>query len=180
MSKLKHLGLMALLACASSEATRAGIVDIQYTLSGGNVYGYTVHNNSLGSPLTDFVVYFPDITGPGEYTNLGGTVLDSPIGWTGTPFEPTAITLNGLVDWSTGGAGIPNGGVLDGFEISFNYSGSGSPGSQFFEVYDAGFNLLASGFTTPLIPEPASSLACAILLGFSVVGLRLRRTRESK
>lgn len=65
------------------------------------------------------------------------------------------------------------------FSVSFIYLGSGSPGSQAFEIYDAGSNLLETGVTTPLggaIPEPST---LALLAGGLLVGaLKLRRTRR--
>jgi len=58
-------------------------VGIQFNLSSPNVYDYTVSNVSLSPPLKDFVIWFPDESGPGDYQNL--TVLSSPTGWTGNP-----------------------------------------------------------------------------------------------
>jgi hypothetical protein len=155
----------------------ADLVTIEPVLAGGNTFQYTVHNLALGEPLTDFIVYFPEISGPGEFTNLGVTLLGSPSGWTGTAFEPSAPSLNGFVEWTATGGGLLEGSLLSGFEVSFVYSGLGTPGSQFFEVYDADFNLLTSGQTAVAsaaeVPEADAALAATALLG--IVGATWHR-----
>lgn len=163
-----YLGAAIILAHAIN--LRAGVV-IQYALSGGNVYQYNVINSSLPPvPVTDFLIYFPDVSGPGEYTGLGNLLLNQPAGWTPSAVEPSAINLNGYVEWFTGGSGIAPGNALGGFEASFNYAGGGIPASQYFEVYDSAYNLVDSGWTTP-VPEPMSAVACAVTL-LAAAGLR--------
>lgn len=56
---------------------------------------------------------------------------------------------------------------VSGFSVSFNYSGSGLPGIQFFEVYDPDDfgEPIVTGWTIP-IPEPATVLFAA--LGFAI------------
>ena len=144
-------------------APRASATEIDYTLSyalGHGTFGYTVHNDTLGVNLEDFVIYFPDISGPGEYTMLNW--LTAPAGWTVSAFEPSAILLNGYVDANSFGGGVLPGGTLSGFEVEFDYSGAGAPGAQFFEIYDSAFNLLDTGWTVPasvspvVIPESSS------------------------
>ena len=39
----------------------------------------------------------------------------------------------------------------------FDWLGTGSPGAQAFEFYDASFNTVEQGVTTP-IPEPSTAL----------------------
>lgn len=161
----------------NTAALKAAIVDIRYDLSGGNVYQYTVYNNSLPA-LTDFIVYFAEPTGPGEYRNLGATVRNQPADWTGLPVEPSAISLNGYVEWYTADAGIGSGSSLGGFEVSFDTFGLSAPGSQWFEVYDGSFAKVADGWTTP-VPEP-SAFALVTLLGAGlwVAGFRVRQTLQ--
>ena len=55
MSRIPHTSLLALsLTALTGPVSAGGVADIGYRVSGGNVYQYTVHNNSLGGPWTDF------------------------------------------------------------------------------------------------------------------------------
>ena len=156
---------------------QAQSVALQFNLSSPTSYEYTVSNVSLGSSLKDFVIWFPDESGPGDYQNL--SILGSPSGWTGAPAEPTAISLNGYVEWYTSGTGIAVGQSLGGFSVSFSNLGSGSPGSQYFKVYDDSFNELASGWTTP-VPEPSeTAMATLLAAGLWVVGRRVCRAKKN-
>jgi len=160
----------------TSMAAKAQVLNIQFNLVAPNTFEYTVSNVSLGLPLKDFVVWFPEESGPGEYQNL--TVLGSPSNWTGSAAEPTAISLNGYVEWNTGGEGIANGSSLGGFSVSFNNVGTSIPGSQYFKVYDDSFNEVASGWTTP-VPEPAeTAMASLLAAGIWVAGTRVYQARK--
>jgi hypothetical protein len=173
-AKLFAVGVVLL----SNAATQAAIVDIAFNVTAGSVFQYTIYNNSLPTPLTDFVVFFSEPTGPGEYKNLGASVFNQPAGWTGMAFEPSAIMLNGYVNWFTGGSGIAVGDSLGGFEVSFDNIGLSTPGSQFFEVYDTSFNKVADGWT---VPEPAeSALASLLAAGLWVAGTRAYRARQDR
>jgi hypothetical protein len=61
------------------------------------------------------------------------------------------------------------------FSVSFVYLGSGTPGAQTFEIFDAGSSLLETGFTTltPQIPEPSS--VPLSLIGLIGCAIHLRR-----
>ena len=161
----------------SAAGLQAGLVDVKYSLVGGNTYQYTVCNNGLPDPVTDVVIYFREVSGPVEYQNL--SVLTSPAGWTGDAIQPSAIALNGYVDWYTAG-GIGMGDCLGGFAAGFDFSGTGIPGNQFFQVYDAAWNVVADGYTAPIIPEPASALACALATLLGVAGVRVQRARRGQ
>ena len=179
MNRFRYLGALALVSCATTEAVRAGsLVAINYDLSSANTYEYTVKNVGLSQPLTDFVIYFPSESGPGEYTDIGAVRLDSPTGWTPAAYEPSALSLNGFVEWTASGAGLAVGDSLTGFAVSFTYSGTGTPGSQDFVVYDANFDMVARG-TTTAVPEP-SSLAGAAMLGLVAVGTGLQRRLRAR
>jgi len=168
---------LAALAIVATLVSPAAATTITYSLS-GNQYSYTVTNDTLGVPIVDFLIYFPDFlytVPPGPlYTNI--TSVAVPVLFSGWGIEPSAPNLNGYVDYFALGPGLAPGGPWDGFKASFTYSGPGTPGAQYFEVYDAQFNLVDSGQTVPagggpVIPEPMSIL----LVGTGLAGIVARR-----
>ena len=65
-------------------------------------------------------------------------------------------------------AGISTGHSVDGFAVSFDWSGAGEPGPQFYQIIDpVTFDPIDSGMT---VPEPATLL----LLGLGGVCVRRR------
>lgn len=155
----------------------AQTIAIQFSLSSPSSYEYTVSNVSLGFSLKDFVIWFPDESGPGSYQNL--TILGSPSGWTGLPAEPSAISLNGYVEWYTTGAGIAVGQSVGGFSVAFDNLGPGTPGSQYFKAYDDSFNEVASGWTTPVPEPPETAMATLLAAGLWVGGRRVWKARRN-
>lgn len=160
------------LAC-SAQATI-----VKYSLtdngSGNYTYNYTVENNTA-SPLTDFGIYFPDVSSIDAANYVLGTAL-SPGGWTSIVTQPSAINLGGIAEWY--GNSIAPGGTASGFGIQFTHTGSVPLGSQYFEVYDAGLNVMEFGQTQPLtpgaVPEPSTVLA-GMLPALIMAGAGLRR-----
>ena len=67
--------------------------------------------------------------------------------------------------------------LADPFTVSFVWLGSGTPASQFFDVYEPGFITIESGGTAP-IPEPATALL--LLSGIGIFGLDRLRRRAKK
>ena len=67
------------------------------------------------------------------------------------------------------GLGIAEGETLDGFAVSFDWLGTGTPGTQFYEIIDlVTSDVIDSGFT---VPEPAT----LCLFGLGAVLLRKKK-----
>lgn len=70
--------------------------------------------------------------------------------WQPDPFLPDDGAYDAM-------ALVNNASLADPFTVRFVWLGSGTPGDQYFEVYDLSFNTVASGQTAP-VPEPATFL----------------------
>jgi hypothetical protein len=139
-------------------------------------YEYTVAGRTfLQSEFFD--IYFDPL--------LYGTLAPGPVlnaGWdTRVLQQPNPVNLppfdRGIFDSF---ALVNNPSLAAAFSVSFVYLGTGSPGSQPFEIFDASANLLESGLTSPAagaIPEPSSIVLS--LLGLAVFGTKLCRTRKA-
>ena len=153
----KFLTGMLLLAAVNTHATT-----IEYSLDslGGNSwqYNYSVSNDTLGSTLNEFTIYFDS----GLHQNL--SVVASPADWDNLLVQPGSfIGLNdGFFD-SYSFAGLSPGESAGIFSVSFDWFGVGSlPAEQFFEIVDPNdFSVLDDGMTTlaaPVVPLPGAAL----------------------
>ena len=136
--------------------------------------------------INEFTIFF----NPSLYKNL--TVATSPTAWDSLVIQPdTGIPANGFFDSLNNGAGIQGGTTLDGFAVSFLYTGTGMPGSQDFEIVNPmTFATLSSGRTTafeiapPLSPPPQPPTtnvpepATIGLIGLAAILLASQRKRD--
>ena len=136
------------------------------------VYYYSVKNDggSFASTIQGFQILFPDasnlsIVSPSavksqwDEVTLGATLSD--------PAAYDALAKSG---------GIPVGSRQSGFAVQFNRTGSGSPGSQTFLIYDPNtYDTVYTGTTVP-VPEPEEWLM--MMIGFGMVGWRVRASRK--
>jgi hypothetical protein len=130
-------------------------------------YVYTVENIGLTQGIDEFTVWF----GIGSYDNLIIKTLDPPasnwdeIVWQPDPF----LGDDGGYDALATGLNIGVGESVTGFAVSFDWSGEGTPGSQYYEIINpATFETIESGYT---VPEPGTIL----LLGLGAVLLKRKR-----
>ena len=131
-------------------------------------YAYTVSDYSFDMDY-DFTIWF-------DYT-LYSALEDPPpfvnADWDPIVWQPdTSIPDDGAYDALSL---VDAASLADPFTVSFVWLGSGTPGSQPFDVYDPSFNTIESGQTSP-VPEPASVL----LVGSALAGLAVLRKRKNR
>lgn len=158
-----------------SGAANALVIEHSISHQGGNQFEYTydITNDQMASGIEEFAIYFS----VGDYGSL--SVTQAPSDWDVLTIQPdNALPDDGFVDLLALSAPLGLNETLAGLKVSFNWFGAGSPGSQFFEVFDPlTFDVLGSGSTIQKavthVPEPAglSILGLAMLL----LGRRLRK-----
>lgn len=133
-------------------------------------YTYEVENLSFPEPISEFTIWFDY----GKYDNLAITTQDPPANnWNEIVWQPEPFLADdGGYDAHVIGLNIGIGESAAGFSVSFDWLGTGSPGSQFYEIINpTTFETIDSGWT---VPEPAT------LLLLIVGGLGVMRRRKSQ
>ena len=123
------------------------------------------------NPFDGFNVLFA----PSDFINLSAD--SAPAGWstyTLDPFPPGDGIFSATFDGS--------GSLPADFLVSFDWLGTGAPGSQSFEVFDANFELIGGGRTTLQgtgpnpVPEPGTLL---LFVGGLAAIVSLRRKKHA-
>jgi hypothetical protein len=131
-------------------------------------YTYEVSNISFPEPIEEFTIWF----GIGSYDNLVIETLNPPANnWNEFVWDPEPVLGDdGGYDARAKGLNIGLRESVTGFSVSFDWLGTGSPGSQFYEIIDPadGYATIDSGWT---VPEPATLL----LLICGGLGVMMRR-----
>jgi hypothetical protein len=172
-------GLCAGLLWLPGMASAIAIVFDLQALGGDHYrYTYTVTNDGslgVGVPLEVFDILFPPdrydesslmiVTPPALQTAWSELILASA---PGVPAAYDVVALTG---------GVPEGVSVTGFAVVFRWLGSGGPGAQAFEVFDAQFNPLAGGITIPAQPTAIPEPGALTLVGIGLVSLLWWRRR---
>lgn len=149
-------------------------VSVDYTAinlgSGTWQYDYTVQGSFLAN--WGVAIYFPTPNyGGGSITDLGTGSSD----WLTFAFQadptipaPGEYDIVALVDSPS---------LSSVFDVTFQWNGSGTPGSQAFNLFDFtnGAELLASGNTTIIATPEPSSLALMLFAGLAYLAVFMIR-----
>jgi len=118
-------------------------------------YTYDVYNLSLTETIEEFTIWF----GIGSYDNLAIETLEPPASnWDELVWQPEPVLGDdgGYDAWANLATPIGVGQSVSGFAVSFDWLGTGEPGSQFYEIIDpVMFDTIDSGWT---VPEPGTVL----------------------
>lgn len=148
-------------------AANATIINYSATALGGTHwrFDYSIHNDTLGKELDEFTIFFDE----NLFANLSNAT--GPSGWDLLLIQPdTAIPSAGFIDGLMTGGGIAIGEILGSFSLTFDYLGSGSPGSQQFSIVDpTSFNELDRGMTR--LSSPPGVLPLPDTLPLMLTGL---------
>jgi hypothetical protein len=154
-----YKSIIAVVFMFSFSYANAGIIESELILLGGNTYQYNFNiiNDDLPTGLEEFSIYF-DYT---LYENLVN--IASPADWDIFIADPdVGATEDGFYDGLFLVSPLAFGASLSGFSVSFDWLGATLPpmSGNFFEIFNANFDVLGSGFTrvagTPpnKVPEP--------------------------
>jgi len=172
---LKMMFRLLLVSVLGLPLAHATTIDFSATQLGDSRwrYDYVIHNDSLGSALDEFTIFFDHTL----FGNLGGAT--GPAGWDLLVIQPDdAIPAAGFFDGlAPAGAGIAPGASLGGFSVSFDYFGPGMPGAQVFSIVDPlTFIELDSGMTgSGVVPVPVSGTFGLLAIGLAMGAVAQRR-----
>jgi|JI10StandDraft_1071094.scaffolds.fasta_scaffold63769_3 hypothetical protein len=174
---MKHLlrTVTKAFAVLSISLSTAHATVIEYTSStlGGSRWraNYTINNDTLGSPLEEFTVFFNE----NLFANLADAV--GPVGWDLLLIQPdTGIPATGYFDALALTGGIAVGHALAGFSLTFDYLGVGAPEQHAFSILNpTTFDELDRGMAQEIsVPTPGT--LPLLLAGIcSLVGWQCRR-----
>ena len=166
------VGAMTLVTGAHSQVTYTAT-----DISGNNwQYTYTLTNTLASGNIGELTVFYT----LGSYSNL--SVGSSTGNWSPLVAQPDAsIPADGFFDVQATDAGLAKGASVGGFTVDFTWLGTGTPGSQVFNIVNptdystvaAGTTTLAGAQAAPEMDAGSTAGAITLLLG-SLIVLRAR------
>lgn len=140
-------------------------------------YNYTVTNDDEALIIDEFTIYFDRTL----FSNLA--IVQAPDGWDPLVIQPDLeLPSDGFFDALALAFGIAPGVSLSGFSVAFTFLGTGTPGSQPFDIVDPQtLAVVLSGFTSlaaQAVPEP-STMSLLMLAGLVAGAQRVRRRHVS-
>jgi len=131
-------------------------------------YTYDVTNNSLTEGIDEFTIWFDY----GLYDDLMVTTPATPADWDQIVWQPEPVLEDdGAYDALATNSGIGIDITVGDLSVSFDWLGTGDPGSQFYEIVvpnTSPMQVIDSGWT---VPEPTALL----LITFGVIIVRRER-----
>ena len=155
-----------------SNFVQASIITYDANNVSGNqwTYEYSIFNDTLINDIEWFAIYFDY----NLYDNL--QIISTPSDWDPLLQQPdTGLPDDGVYDVLAFSSGIAPGSSLAGFIVQFDYFGSGTPGSQAFEIYDplsASIVVIDSGDTSSSQNAAEPNIFLLLVMGMTLAGLR--------
>jgi len=156
----KHICFLCFIICLLHSISLAQQTQINYETQhlGGDRWSYTyeVCNINLTQGIEEFTIWFDF----GSYNNLAIETPGTPASnWDEIIWQSNSVISDASGYDALGTSNIDEGESVHGFTVSFDWNGTGMPGSQFYEIINPiTFETIESGYT---IPEPAT---CILLL----------------
>lgn len=159
--------LLLAAALAMHALASASVVTAQYTPLGGSAWtaSFTVQNDGTLPSIGGFTIFFPET----EFAALA--VEGYPSTWDTIVAQPDlGLPAAGFMDsFAIAPAdALGSGQSVGGFQIAFSFLGTGAPGRLAYDIVDADFAVLETGFTAivpaSVVPEPGTALLVALAL----------------
>ncbi len=168
---VKQLLLAVALLLSSVNFAQAALITTDFSALSGNQGTVDVQLNlAAGEAIEGFSLYFAE----DQFSDL--SIVFSPANWDSLVFQPDVLLGPGLFD-SFNPAGLISGTA----RIAFTFIGSSALPALNYDLYNADFQVLASGTATEVSASvPESSSLLLILCGLFAIALhrRLQTTRK--
>ena len=159
--KAKYTITAALVLLLQAAVSADVIFDVMQIGSDQWQYSYTVQNPDSAFVIEEFTVFF----GADLYDNISIEGIQPPSPeWDVLVWNSAFAGSPGGYDALSTGSGISQGQAVSGFLVTFDWLGSGLPGSQYYEVVNPlnYSQILESGWTTSAVIPAPSALALAV------------------